>query len=1001
MVPRLTLDRAEASAPTLGDFDLVVALVEFQSDSNRFTTGSGTFAGPLFDDGLAPRLDPLPHDSSYFDAHLQFLKHYVSRVSDGAASVNTHILPGIVTVSQAMDSYSPIGLESDSDEQLGKLAALVSEVWQLADENIQYDVSSFDPQRTAFAFFHAGVGRDIELIGTTLDKTPLDLPSLYFGPTALSRLLPDGLPTFKGLTVSSTIVLPRTETRVGTNFITDSRFLAEFSINGLIAASFFNYLGVPDLFNTKDGTSAIGPFGLMDPLGIFAFNGLFPPEPSAWTKSFLGWSTEVDPVDGMTSLTAVSDVSGSDVRKVAISESEYFLIENRNRDPEGDGLILDVYTSDGIVQQRFSFDDESFNSRTIEGFEGGVVVGVDNYDWALPGGADTEGIEYRGGALVWHIDERIIRSSLATNSVNADPEARGIDLEEADSAVDLGFPPLNPFAPPFDLGTPFDYFYEGNPVTVVTATGTEIVLYENRFGGDTFPNSNNNGGGPSFIELGDFSPPGMTMTFEERQNRNSVLIPEEGFVSRSIGSTQRDGLILPFGSGQQFVAVQSSQDDSVHVYSVEEGLQTSVGPGLIAGTSTGQLLVLQATGTDGVTLSLLPDDSVPLTIAMPAGLNTTFLKGPLVTINDSTFAAAYTSDAERGLVTFEPGGSTFTPVDQAAGGLVSVALTDSDLIVFGTDGLYSTTQAVTTLYGQISDQSSTLAARDDDGTIAAAFSPDNRSLTLVQNGSVTQVDLSQRFSGNSLSQVATLVPVDFDSNGIVEFLVTYGREAIGISKNGTVVDGFPVEFSADIVASPMVYTSDGRMTLVVSTSSGYLYEYANVSGSRWEVLPGFPLSAGDAISVTPAMTEDRIVTVSAEGEVMSYERQSPVEVIVGQRWLSSGNTSFVDVARGGQIDPTGEGIIDNTETYVWPNPVREGVGNLRVGASRDCTVTVTIIDRAGRQIDEIEIGEVRAGIPSERIWTTDAGSGIYYGRITARFASGSEEHQIIKIAVIR
>jgi len=36
------------------------------------------------------------------------------------------------------------------------------------------------------------------------------------------------------------------------------------------------------------------------------------------------------------------------------------------------------------------------------------------------------------GLLIWHIDERIINENLATNTVNADLNRRGVDLEEAD-----------------------------------------------------------------------------------------------------------------------------------------------------------------------------------------------------------------------------------------------------------------------------------------------------------------------------------------------------------------------------------------------------------------------------------------------------------------------------------------------------------------------------------------------------------------------------------------
>jgi len=104
--------------------------------------------------------------------------------------------------------------------------------------------------------------------------------------------------------VRQTVILPRTESRPGFNFVEEAPLLLELSINGLLAASFFNFLGVPDLFNTETGESAIGPFGLMDPLGIFAYSGLFAPEPSPWTKYYLGWLEPQDLVgDGPQTVT--------------------------------------------------------------------------------------------------------------------------------------------------------------------------------------------------------------------------------------------------------------------------------------------------------------------------------------------------------------------------------------------------------------------------------------------------------------------------------------------------------------------------------------------------------------------------------------------------------------------------------------------------------------------------------------------------------------------------
>ncbi|HEX7070931.1 MAG TPA: hypothetical protein VF190_09005, partial [Rhodothermales bacterium] len=112
--------------PALGRYTVIALRVEFQPDTTRFTTGDGTFGGDLYD-GLAPKLDPLPHDSAYFDAHLTFLEQYVNHVSDGKASVETYLLPGVVRVSQPMGAYAPTGPDDDDPAQRVRLARLIEE----------------------------------------------------------------------------------------------------------------------------------------------------------------------------------------------------------------------------------------------------------------------------------------------------------------------------------------------------------------------------------------------------------------------------------------------------------------------------------------------------------------------------------------------------------------------------------------------------------------------------------------------------------------------------------------------------------------------------------------------------------------------------------------------------------------------------------------------------------------------------------------------------------
>ena len=254
----------------------------------------------------------------------------------------------------------------------------------------------------------------------------------------------------------------------------------------------------------------------------------FPPEPSAWTKLYLGWADPIvveGPEPRTIRLNAAGLIDPNAMVRVPISASEYFLVENRNRDVANDELTMTIYQDGAIVTQTVEMGQEDFNATSIDDFVGGVVVDVDDFDWAMPGGLDPDGNRLEGGMLVWHIDERLLAERLPQNQVNKDVNLRAVDLEEADGAQDIGFPTDNIFGPQVFLGTPFDFFYQDNPVVVINGAGEEIRLYQNRFGTDTYPNSNTNAGGASFVELGAFTLPGPSMSFTYSRPGKSARNP--------------------------------------------------------------------------------------------------------------------------------------------------------------------------------------------------------------------------------------------------------------------------------------------------------------------------------------------------------------------------------------------------------------------------------------------------------------------------------------------
>lgn len=1018
-----TRGAAPVRRPAAPHYDVVALRVAFQPDTSRFTTGDGTFDDALYPEGLVPAMDPYPHDAAYFEAHLAFLEDYVARVSDGRTTVTTHLVPEIVRVSREMGAYSPTGPDSDSDEELAKLAGLVEEAWTRADAVSTFDLSAFDPETTVFVLFHAGVGRDVELIGTTLDKTPQDLPSLFFDEAALRRLLGPVAITFNGMPVTRTLLLPRTETRSGFDFIRDAPFLAEFTINGLLASSFFNALGVPDLFNTTTGESAIGPFGLMDPLGIFAFNGLFPPEPSAWTKLFLGWtSAEELRGDGpeTVALRHTSDPSGADVARAWISGGEYFLVENRHRDPEGDGLVMRVWRDGALREVRVDNGDESFNRLDTRGFEGGVVVGVDDYDFAVPGGLDEDGNELNGGLLIWHVDERRLAEGMPANRVNADPERRAVDVEEADGAQDIGFPIPGSFGPAFDLGSPFDFFFRDNPVVVVTQTGREIRLYENRFGPDTFPDSRSNEGGPSFITLDDFSAPGVEMSFTYRRAAEAGVTPLTKFQTKQIAgpgaSFTRGGFVKVTDDGAPWLmlytgnAIPNGGETELNVFveKTEEALFGFVnGGGQIsaAGLPGGGAAVAyfgsrvsldlhRASGTDRVRYDNVGVDAVdvfsPLVVSQRSG-QAVF---NVMTETEGSSEAAV-------LELFEDGTSNVrfpeseAPVGLASDGERLIVVTRSGVWV-GQEEVWTADLAAGAVIGQPA------FGRDASGLVGVTpIVSAGELLVFLADGSVRRIDVGGSLgqTGGALSQFPVLADLDGDER--LDVLTTYDRSLVAFTQAGGVVDGFPIALSAPSAAQPLVaeLSDSGAWSVVTAATDGYVYAYD--LGRGGEPPPGFPLAVGLSVEATPLLREGELYVVSREGALRAWKLDDLGAVWWGQLYADVQNRSYVELVADPEPGPVAAALLDPRETYNWPNPIRDGVTHLRFKPAKPCRVRITIIDAAGALIDEITVDDVPAGVPSEYAWTTDAPSGLYFARITAVADDGETQSRMVKMAIIR
>ena len=184
---------------------------------------------------------------------------------------------------------------------------------------------------------------------------------------------------------------------------------------------------------------------------------------------------------------ALADRSGNDVtinlRATQLADSilyvplggdEYYLIENREADLNGDNTVyLDRDSTTGVIQGPGLSSADPTDS-----------LGNREWDFLLPG----------QGVLIWHIDDTVIfgRNMNPDFGINSNPERRGVAVEEADGIEDLGDPNSR-----YLFGSPFDPWFVGNYT---------------RFGPDTSPSTRTNDGAHSHVEITIQSPPGVNMT---------------------------------------------------------------------------------------------------------------------------------------------------------------------------------------------------------------------------------------------------------------------------------------------------------------------------------------------------------------------------------------------------------------------------------------------------------------------------------------------------------
>ncbi len=469
--------------------NILALRVEFVRDTLSTTSGDGTFN---YTGNDTIYFDPPPHDSLYFADQLEFNRFYWDKMSNGAVDITWDIYPAGARAAYRLPKkiwqYNYNYPEEDDPDHLDRgLANLFYDAIQAAVEDTSIHWRDYD----LVIVFHAGAGTEFDL-GFT--ETPHDIPSAWMvlEDFKIHLGLDNGiLVNDHGIEhyIEEGLILPETE----------SHDDVQIAMNGVVVFLFGHWLGLPALYDRDDGAAVVGKWSLLD-RGFGNFYGAIPGPMDAWSRSYMGWlePTDLLPSDSSIFINAYGfeTPGATDAGKVRITDQEYFLLECRLRDPDKDSIAV-AFDSEG---RRMVFNND-YSVDAEPGFR--VPVRINDLDFDTPG----------SGILIWHVDEalEVMIEEGRFNSINI---RRGLDLEEADGAQDIGqdYPFLTP-GWGTDYGIFEDAWYSGN-ITHEKANGGRAVSFNN----DSYPNSRANSGAFTLIKLSNFSTIDTVMSFKLSQS---------------------------------------------------------------------------------------------------------------------------------------------------------------------------------------------------------------------------------------------------------------------------------------------------------------------------------------------------------------------------------------------------------------------------------------------------------------------------------------------------
>ncbi|MEA1973369.1 MAG: M6 family metalloprotease domain-containing protein [Candidatus Cloacimonadota bacterium] len=939
--------------------------------------------------------DSLAHNREYFERFMFHLKSYWEDASHENYTFSSYVAENVYTVSHEMGYY---GDDEFSNERMPEFA---SEVVQLATVDI--DFSQYD----ATVIFHAGAGQETDLDHIRTDEiwstfiTRSDLQEIF----DLENDDYQGIET-DGTFVSAFAILPETTWQ---DYFPEGDVSYKFGLLGLLAHEFGHHLGLPTLFDnvSSNGRSqGIGDFGIMG-TGTWAGNGYVPPLPCAWSRTHLGWESPIEITHNSENLTIDYPLgNGLDVvYKIKISEKEYFLLENRQQNPDGsmtaeqgsftfallDSTEQDVYPEEHSLsgEPKFNFMENSYKGCEWDFF-------LPNYDYS--NGETVDG----SGLLIWHIDENVIEefftSNLDLNVINNDANHKGVDLEEADGLQHLDIGVLQPYF----RGSPYDAYREGNNVYFGDMINPETDAL-------SLPTSESYYGG-SQMEIYNISSSETTMVFSVNFNwsLNTDYSGENQYPAAIIdfnNDDEMDEIVYPMPNGDIYIWEEKPDSVQTTVYQMNHNITEN-----FAYNSNSQKLFFPSKLSDSYSaIYALQDTLLDYTILEESFH---FSSHPIVISdedilvlpleNENVSRLSFRDDSQNEILSYS-----------------SDSLKISSNIVWDEENLYFISANPDSI-----NYLTTLSYPDLEETIIEfqnQYSLVNSSLYLVNFSSINRnfdepifvikTDNSINLLTQNLQEIDGF-PVEFpsqelseptfadvDNNGKLDIIVGGENRFYVISYRGTIINSpvSDIEYPDSLgIASGVIFHNN---MLIGNMSRNRFYAW----DEYFETIDGFPQSSntrsrnfpllrfldGEFYSYLPSdngtIYRHKIPYIAGCDEGIQSDLHYQTEYMNLQR-----TAFFAGINLTNQYE-TGD-IFVKENVYIYPNPHNgvfgNGYINFNIMVSQDAVVKVQVYDVAGNLIYS-EINECYEYLNNRGVFRIDISalsSGVYF----AIFRSNNE-----------